>query len=51
MQDSWWWLRSTFDYSRYAAYVDNDGSINVDGDLINYAGNAVRPAVWLTLDG
>ncbi|MBQ5969750.1 MAG: protein kinase [Clostridia bacterium] len=47
----WWWLRLSQKVSHYAPYVDDDGRINVEGDFANYEGNAVRPAMWVTLDG
>ena len=46
----WWWLRSPGDHQTYAATVSYGGSVNYYGDLVNYAHDAVRPALWINLD-
>lgn len=45
-----WWLRSPGSYQTYAANVDIDGSVRCGGDLVDYDGNAVRPALWINLE-
>ncbi|MCL2694167.1 MAG: DUF6273 domain-containing protein [Oscillospiraceae bacterium] len=45
-----WWLRSPGGGSSDAAGVDDGGSVDVDGYIVNsYLG--VRPALWVNLDG
>ena len=46
----WWWLRSPGDYQFFAANVYSDGSVDEDGNGVNYD-LAVRPAMWITIDG
>lgn len=46
----WWWLRSPGDHQTYAASVNDDGSVDYYGNLVNYAHDAVRPALWINLD-
>lgn len=46
----WWWLRSPGDHQTYAAIVNYDGSVYYYGNLVNYAHDAVRPALWINLD-
>lgn len=41
----WWWLRSPGRYYEYALAVNSDGSVNYDGDNVNYHLNAVRPVL------
>ncbi len=45
----WWWLRSPGISSINAAFVDTDGSVIVNGFLVNYDDHAVRPALWIDL--
>ena len=45
----WWWLRSPGYSSDYAADVRIDGSVCNAGDSVDYASNAVRPALWIDL--
>lgn len=40
---AWWWLRSTGNNSNNAADVNNDGSVNENGNNVNNE-NGVRPA-------
>jgi hypothetical protein len=47
---SWWWLRSPGYFSNYAAYVNNDGNVDVNGSPVADAGGGVRPALWLNLE-
>lgn len=47
---NWWWLRSPGDYQFFAANVYSDGSVDEDGNGVNYD-LAVRPAMWITIDG
>jgi hypothetical protein len=45
----WWWLRSPGTFSFFAAYVNRDGSVYVNGyDVDDFIGG-VRPALWLNL--
>ena len=46
----WWWLRSPGADPTYAAIVNIDGSVYYYGSLVNYAHDAVRPALWINLD-
>lgn len=46
----WWWLRSPGYSQNYAAIVNYDGSVYYYGNLVNYANDAVRPALWINLD-
>lgn len=43
------WLRSPGDCSFYAAFVYSDGCVNSDGDFVDDAAGAVRPALWINL--
>jgi hypothetical protein len=45
----WWWLRSPGYHSYLATYVVLDGTVNGNGNNVNWAGGAVRPAFWLHL--
>lgn len=47
---NWWWLRSPGDYQFFAANAYSDGSVDEDGNGVNYD-LAVRPAMWITIDG
>lgn len=42
---NWWWLRSPGDCSDYAASVISDGSVNPDGNYVNFTSGSVRPAI------
>jgi len=44
--DNWWWLRSQGDNPNNAAIVNNDGSVNSNGNNVNND-NGVRPALAL----
>ncbi len=46
----WWWLRSPGDGQTHAAGVKNSGDISESGGYVNYY-FAVRPAMWITIDG
>ena len=47
----WWWLRSS-GYSQYnAAFVDFDGSVGRGGHYVDNDISAVRPAMWISIDG
>ena len=47
----WWWLRSPGYYQYDAAFACIDGDINEHGNYV-YGGNrAVRPAMWISIDG
>lgn len=46
----WWWLRSPGYSQTYAAHVRIGGSVYYYGNLVNYAHDAVRPALWINLD-
>ncbi|MDR0249638.1 MAG: DUF6273 domain-containing protein [Oscillospiraceae bacterium] len=43
----YWWLRSPGDGSDDAAFVDYDGYVNVNGGIVDYSDNGLRPALWL----
>lgn len=45
-----WCLRSPGDYQSTAANVDYDGVVLVDGNRVDSAGLAVRPALWIDLN-
>ena len=47
----WWWLRSTGCNQDYAAFVYSNGNIFEDGYYILNSHRAVRPAMWITIDG
>jgi len=52
---SWWWLRSPGYNSRVAAFIYDDGRINIGGGSnsaytgVNDKGGGVRPALWLSI--
>lgn len=46
-----WWLRSPGYSQIYAAFVDIDGNVYEHGYFVNYDDLAVRPAMWITIDG
>ena len=45
---AFWWLRSPGKDSHYAAFVDDNGSINYKGQ-ISSKNCAVRPALWISM--
>ena len=49
--DAWvWWLRSQGVDTNYAAYVNENGAVNVSGvNVYHYRIGGVRPALWLNL--
>ena len=47
----WWWLRSPGISQDLAASVYFDGDVNEYGNNVNCANLAVRPALWITIDG
>ena len=47
----WWWLRSPGCNWGFAASAYNDGSVYEYGFLVNYYSSAVRPAMWISIDG
>ncbi|MCI6923687.1 MAG: DUF6273 domain-containing protein [Oscillospiraceae bacterium] len=47
----WWWLRSPGYYQNYAADVLLGGDVYEDGYGVNHGDCAVRPAMWITIDG
>lgn len=47
----WWWLRSPGCNRNYAARVNLFGSVIGFGDIVDYDSDAVRPAMWITIDG
>ena len=47
----WWWLRSPGCNRNYAARVNLFGSVIRFGDIVDYDSDAVRPAMWITIDG
>ncbi len=46
----WWWLRSPGSTQSYAANVNNDGSIYDYDIYVCNNKNAVRPAMWLSVE-
>ncbi|MDR1563676.1 MAG: DUF6273 domain-containing protein [Oscillospiraceae bacterium] len=44
-----WWLRSPGNNPNNAAYVNNDGNVNVNGNNVNNTSLGVRPALYLSL--
>lgn len=46
-----WWLRSPGYYQIYAADVLIGGDVYEDGYGVNHGDRAVRPAMWITIDG
>ncbi len=47
----WWWLRSPGDSKNNAAYIFTDGTIYTDGYYVHGDDFAVRPAMWVKLEG
>ena len=47
----WWWLRSPGSNQDEAASVYVDGSVGEYGRNVNHVHGAVRPAMWITIDG
>ena len=45
-----WWLRTTGQDEKFAAFVKNDGKIDEDGAFIN-SDKSTRPAIWVSLTG
>ena len=45
----WWWLSTRWYNQNYNSLVKSGGDISVNGDNVNYLGNAVRPALWINL--
>ena len=42
-----WWLRNTGEEPDCACYISNEGVINYEGIVVDYAGYVVRPAMWV----
>ena len=47
----WWWLRSPGYGQVYAANVGSGGDVDEFGHRVDRGGAAVRPALWITIDG
>jgi len=47
----WWWLRSLGYRQDFAAFVFSNGVIFEDGYYILNSHRAVRPAMWISIDG
>lgn len=47
----WWWLRSPGSSHFTSAFVVNAGTIYCGGDYVRYDGEAVRPALWISISG
>lgn len=47
----WWWLRSPGDYQGNAAFVGTAGWVLDSGYFVDHGSNAVRPALWIDLNG
>ena len=45
--NGWWWLRSPGDDQPWAAEVGSVGDLDSIGDLVNYNGDSVRPALQI----
>ena len=45
----WWWLRSPGEDARSAAVIDGEGSLFGPGNSVLSTGNAIRPAMWISL--
>jgi hypothetical protein len=45
----WWSLRTSGFRNYCATYVNGDGSISVDGFVVNYPHFGVRPTLWLKI--
>ena len=45
----WWWVRTPGNGSSIAATVNGEGSIDYSGFNVDYLGNAIRPAIWISL--
>jgi len=45
----WYWLRSPGDDQDIAARVFDDGDVYVNGYLVDFDSNGVRPALWVNL--
>ena len=45
----WWWLRSPGNNDNNAAYVNNDGTLNMNGNHVNNDRGGVRPALPVSL--
>ena len=44
-----WWLRSPGFGSNDAANVQSEGFVGIQGNIVNFDSNAVRPALWINL--
>lgn len=44
-----WWLRSPSNRYGHTITIQNDGNIYRQGDRVDYAGNAVRPVLWVDI--
>ena len=47
----WWWLRSPGFNPSYASFVDDDGAVSSYGGTVLININAIRPALWVSLEG
>ena len=45
----YWWLRSPGYGQRSATYVNSDGALYLDGNIVHNVNGAVRPALWVNL--
>ena len=45
-----WWLRTAGKKPSQTAFVDGDGTINLEGDIATAQYNALRPALWIEID-
>ena len=48
-RSDWWILRSPGSKSSRAASITDKGKLDADGNEVNHAGIAVRPALWLNM--
>lgn len=46
----WWWLRSPGYNLYYAAYVYYDGSVDCNGNRVDFGDACIRPALWVNID-
>lgn len=47
----WWWLRTSGYSNRDASFAGTDGALSPCGENVASSYNAVRPALWVKLEG
>ena len=48
-QNCYWWLRTTGYTNEFAAYVDENGTINQYGTSVDFNNYGIQPIIWLSL--